>query len=343
MGLSEAAHRARVFAQLRDGGTTIFDGFGGGSYEEEEAEMERQVRIFMKADADLDGALTIDEFLAAVDALFESNLELHPGDGMQEDMRPTGPMEARLWFASLDHEHQRQLVDLEQWLALVRGEHVPPDGSLRHAAIAAAKTASASTRHTADDAAMQRELIQTMELIESALGDSDGDDCGGGGGSGGGGGGDDDAGVGSSRSASSPIRPAFPQWGGESLDGSPKRTRTEEERAAEAREERRQYMHRSKIVGAGTTMRLSEEGRRLIEGLPDEDLGAALALFERHDADEDGLLTLEEYRGAMADLSRHRGARFSEAERDRLFRAADLRDRGKARGSLPEPLPPTPS
>lgn len=42
----------------------------------------------------------------------------------------------------------------------------------------------------------------------------------------------------------------------------------------------------------------------------------------------DGLLSNDEFRALMSMMSRHRGTRFSDAELDRLFRAADLRDNG---------------
>ena len=65
-----------------------------------------------------------------------------------------------------------------------------------------------------------------------------------------------------------------------------------------------------------------------LEAFSTEDLAAAIAMYERYDADGDGRLQHDEFSSMMSMLSRQHALRFSSHETTRLFRTADLSHRG---------------
>ena len=94
-------------------------------------------------------------------------------------------------------------------------------------------------------------------------------------------------------------------------------------------EDARLHAYLSKVVAAaGNSTVLTDEGMAIIQAFSTEHLSAALALYERYDADGDGRLQIDEFERMLCRLAPQHGARFSQAEIHRLFRSADLSGQG---------------
>ena len=82
------------------------------------------------------------------------------------------------------------------------------------------------------------------------------------------------------------------------------------------------------VAAAGRSTALTHEGLQTLEEFSIDDLAAALALYERYDQSQDGVLQADEFEEMLTNLSKLHGAKFSTHETRRLFRAADLGNTG---------------
>ena len=293
------------------------------------------VRLFAVADADYSGALTLPEFTSALTAASEAT---YSEAGVT---RLIGPAEARLWFASLDREH-RGCVDVCQWIQLLVGgqEGAGRSGKattvdaldptvlrshLRDNASDAARIGHLKMRDRAAgegvDAEAHRQVTAAIKLLEENAGIASPD--------------------GSLQGSPLPRRPGKPMdkgtAGGTALeeaaaDAAFASTLAERMAASEAKtnaEDERMHKYLSKVVAAaGRSTALTHEGLQTLEEFSIDDLAAALALYERYDQSQDGVLQADEFEEMLTNLSKLHGAKFSTHETRRLFRAADLGNTG---------------
>jgi len=92
------------------------------------------VEWFARADLDESGSLDFAEFTAALTTANASGLAAH-STRLSASTRGIGEMEARLWFAALDHDRIGR-VDICAWLELLLGDGRSPSSADRAASSA---------------------------------------------------------------------------------------------------------------------------------------------------------------------------------------------------------------
>ena len=288
------------------------------------------VSLFAQADDDYSGALTLPEFTQALVSASEHK-QLKHGRTVS-----VGAMEARLWFASLDRVH-RGYIDVCQWIQLLVGglEGAGKSGRattvdaldatvLRGVASDAARVGHLQmSRHRPRgvDEEAQRQARAAIKLLEVGVGFD--------------GGAVDDEGEALPRKTLPRMRPALhgktaAAEAAEDVAFAEKmRQRIAESEQRSTAEDARLHAYLSRIVAAaGAETGLTDAGFATLEAFSTEDLAAAIAMYERYDADGDGRLQHDEFSSMMSMLSRQHGLRFSSHETTRLFRTADLSHRG---------------
>ena len=326
------------------------EGSKAGSAEEvltmvNEPRADDAVRIFMRADTDFSGGLTISEFTSALATASE--------ESVYSTGRRPGAMEAKLWFAALDGM-RRGYVDVCQWLDLLWGKGVegesggkgivagsfkrrdPTSSSgglsafgmspLRGAASAAARASLSPQRMRArgtDTEEAHRQVAASVALLEG--GEAEG--------WGGGGSGEQSPG---GTPYSSPVLTSVERKrvlkgltaAAEAAEDAAfeeveaQRARTSAERREVEDDQLHAYL--SKLVSATNSSRPTSEGFQLLESFSAEELAAALSLFARFDSDADGRLQQDEFCRMLSMVSKQYGMKLSTIEMERLFRSADI-------------------